>query len=277
MRKFLILLAAATAFGVVHVGTAYAAPCGTVTANTTLSASCDAPLTVAASGITIDLNGHAVVCNAAVDGIVIPTTTSSAHIRNGTVTSGSSACVNGISVLGNRNWLSSVSVDHTSGPGVHVGGDSNRLTSMSADHAGNNGFVVFGSFNVISGSSATDNLDDGFGAFVGHDNAFFNNLAAHNGDKGIIAGADDTRMIANRVVDNVFGIFLADASTGSSVMLNSVRDNTTGIHIQMSTSNLVVLNRSRGNALDMRDDNADCDANIWAANFFDTRNQPCIH
>jgi parallel beta-helix repeat protein len=278
MRKFLLVLAVAASFAAVQVGVAYAAPCGTVTSSTTLAANCDAPLTISASGITVNLNGHAVVCNAAVNGIVVPSNVSNVQVRNGTVTNGSSNCVNGVDVAGDANQFSSLRVHNAGTQGVSVGGDSNQFTSIIADHAGNDGFISLGSLNVVRNFVAAFNNDDGIGFFVGSGNEVSISQAVGNADKGIISGSSDTTIFGNRVSDNDRGIYLSDNSTGSLVFLNSARANNIGIEINNTSSgNRVLLNTSRTNNLDMSDDNPNCDSNIWAVNFFNTRNQSCIH
>jgi hypothetical protein len=63
MKVMMLVLSAAVGL-TVGVSTASAAPaCGTVTSNTTLSSDCSGPLTVGASGITVDLGGHSVLCS----------------------------------------------------------------------------------------------------------------------------------------------------------------------------------------------------------------------
>jgi hypothetical protein len=279
MRKLLVAVAVAACFGVVQVSVANAAPCGTLTSSTTLSADCEAPLTIGASGISVNLNGHSVVCNSAVDGIVVPSTVSFARVVNGRVVSGSSHCVNGINVGGDSNRISSIAVHDPNHSGVMVGGSSNRLIHVSADHAlVDDGFTVFGSFNVIGFGKATNNGDEGVGFFTGSDNTIFGSLVAHNGGQGVISGDSRTKIFANRVSGNNQGIYLSDNSTGSFIFLNAVFGNTTGIEINnTSSSNQVTANVSLQNGLDMSDDNANCDANVWFFNLFNTRNQPCIH
>lgn len=71
---------------------------------------------------------------------------------------------------------------------------------------------------------------------------------------------------------------LAGTTTGSVLFLDQAYLNPfTGIWIQAtSTHNSVLSNGSHLNTLDMRDDNADCDSNLWALNLFSTANQSCI-
>jgi parallel beta-helix repeat protein len=279
MRKSILLLAVAAGFAVVHVGVANAAACGVVTSNTTLTSDCDAPLTVAASGITVDLNGHSVVCNAPVDGIVLPATTSFSVVRNGTVRSGSASCGSGVLVDGNSNQLTSLQVHNPSNYGVRITGDANVVNSVGADHSANNGFIVLGGDrNVIRNSVAMNNSDDGFGFFLGFDNEISFSLAFANADKGIINGASRTTIQGNNVPNNARGIYLSDASSNSLVRFNTVRSNQVGIEINnTSFANRIQGNTSFMNVLDMADDNPACDLNVWLFNSFSTANQGCIH
>src|SRR5216117_2509153 len=96
---FLAVLVGAYA-GAVHVGTAQAiSPCGSFNSSATLSADCEAPLIVNASGITVNLGGHKVICNNDIDGVVFDVVSFSL-LENGRVTSGSSTCANDIVVEG---------------------------------------------------------------------------------------------------------------------------------------------------------------------------------
>jgi hypothetical protein len=81
--------------------------CGTITASTTLSADCAAPLIVGANGITINLGGRSVVCDAPEPwGILVPFGTSSVAVQNGTVRGGLSTCADDVNVGGDSNRLS---------------------------------------------------------------------------------------------------------------------------------------------------------------------------
>jgi hypothetical protein len=279
MRKFLVLVAVAASFGVLQVGVAHAAACGVVTSSTTLTSDCVAPLIVGASGITVDLNNHAVVCNLNVDGILVPNFVSSVHVRNGRVTSGLSPCFNGLDVKGSSSVFSALHIRDATHQGVQVDGDSNRLTAITSDRNVGDGFIVFGSDNTITSSSAADNDDDGISFFVGSDNTVLASRAVGNADKGIISGSSRTLILSNISSNNGRGIYLSDNSTGSLVLSNSTTNNVIGIEINpTSSSNRVVGNISLSNTLfDLSDDNANCDSNFWAFNVFGTRNQSCIH
>lgn len=279
MRRFLLLLAVAASVAAVHVGVAQAAACGTVTSSTTLTADCDAPLTIGASGIVVDLNGHSVVCNAAVDGIVVPAPRSSVRVRNGTVRNGTGTCVNGVNVGGNSNQFSSLRVQGPSGNAFTSPGSSNVFTFIRASGAGANGFIsIGGNDNAISKSVFTGSGDDGVAFFLGTGNSVRTSIVSGTADKGIVAGASNTVVAGNTVFFNLFGIYLADFSTGSRILFNAVFLNGTGIEINATSSaNLVSGNISLANTvIDMLDDNVNCDANVWTLNLFITSNPSCI-
>jgi hypothetical protein len=288
MRRFmaLVAVAAAASFVAAHAGVANAAACGTVTSSTVLTANCDAPLTIGASGIFVDLNGHAVVCNAAVDGIDLANTWSSVRVRNGTVRGGTSTCTNGISVGGDSNQFSSLTVRGATGSGIYVSGNSNGFSSINEAFATDAGFIAFGSSNSIWSSTFSRNSDDGVSFFVGTGGSITNSLVFGNTDKGIISGQSNSRIVGNESRGNGKGIWISDGSTGTKVAFNVVRGNGTGISISAhptagappATQVTVFDNISIGNTtLDMFDVNANCDANSWMLNFFSTSNQSCIH
>src|SRR5262249_47055489 len=162
-----VAVVAAAAFVAAHAGVASGAACGTVTSNTVLTANCDAPLTIGASGIFVNLNGHAVVCNAAVDGIDLAATWSSVRVRNGSIVGGTATCTNGISVGGDSNQFSSLTVRGATGSGIIVSGNSNTFTSINEAFATDAGFIAFGSSNSIWSSTFSRNTDDGVSFFVG--------------------------------------------------------------------------------------------------------------
>src|SRR5437867_8357679 len=96
MRRLLLTVLVVGCAGAVNVGSAQAiADCGTITASTTLTADCAAPLVVGASGITVNLGGHSVLCNGSpfvFDGIEIPDGVSSSTVMNGSVRGGTGTC-----------------------------------------------------------------------------------------------------------------------------------------------------------------------------------------
>ena len=281
MRKLLLLsLAVAACAGAVHVGSAQAiSACGTITASTTLSADCAAPLIVGASGITINLGGHNVVCDTAeLWGILIPLGTSNVAVQNGTVRGGLSSCVDDVNVGGDSNRLVSLRAFDASGKGFTIGGDSNTLQSVTGNFNGDSGVIVFGDHNTVRQGTFAGNGDDGAAFFLGTGNVLIRSRSLLNDDQGIIVGASNTAVEENQSFDNDVGLYFSDGSTGSIAVLNQTYLNDEGIWINDTSShNTVVFNGSYANFdTDMVDDNANCDTNFWFNNLFSTSNQGCI-
>jgi parallel beta-helix repeat protein len=271
MRKFLVVLVAALSVGAVDIGVAQAQACGTVTANTVLAADCDAPLTVAASGVVVDLAGHSVVCNTAADGIVVGAAVSNATVRNGSVRNGAATCVNGVNVGGSSNQFTLLTVRNGSGSGFLAPGSGNRYTLVTATGFTDAGFIsIGGNNNVVVNSNFSSNLDDGASFFAGSGNTIKNSFATRNVDKGIVSGSNNTLITGNVVLRNANGIWLSDGATGSTVRANAVLGNGHGIVVHASTGNSIIGNVALANGLDLQDENANCDADTWMFNAFTT-------
>jgi len=274
----LLAVLVAACVGAVHVGTAQAiSACGSFNSSATLTADCVAPLNITASGITVDLGGHKVICNSSVEGVVFIFASRSV-LKNGRVTSGSGNCMDGVIVGGFSNQLLGVGVDSASAQGILVEGGGNRLTAVDSSFNGNDGVIVFGDGNVIRSSRFTGNGDDGASFFQGADNILQHNYVAFNGDKGIISGADSTIIFNNQSAFNGVGIYLSDGSTGNALSLNQTYRNNVGIQINPTSNHDVVsFNGSYANfTWDMQDDNASCDTDLWFDNLFVSANQGCI-
>jgi len=278
VRKFLLLtLAVAACAGAVQVGTAQAfAACGTITVSTTLAADCAAPLTVAASGITVDLGGHAVVCDSQeAAGIRIPSGLSSVTVRNGAVRLGLSSCFEGVNVSGESNQLKALQ-ESGSIDGFVVGGDSNTLLLISASSNFVDGVAVTGDNNTIRQATLTGNLE-GADIFIGLHNTITRSRSFLN-DIGIGVAGDSTGVDRNHVFHNNTGIYFSGGSQRSAATLNQTYLNDVGILIDdTSQHDTLFINGSYANfSWDMEDDNANCDSNAWFDNLFTTANQACI-
>ena len=259
IRIMLVLCAAAVAL-TVGVSTATAAPaCGTVTSNTTLGSDCSGPLTVGASGITVDLGGHSVLCSGVpgVTGIDVGSW-SNVLVENGSV----DGCEEGV---------------------LADGGDSNQFVALTLTN-NNVGFEVSNSVsttimrNKVTNSPFTGVLlfqtsgfvvhrntvlDSGIGIF---DNGGTNNVISLNSaSRGV--GISDVGILLNAKSDTVVRNSTVANGTGIWVSVPSVPPGANRLLANTSTDN---------NVLDMRDDAAGCDSNIWKANTFITANQPCI-
>jgi parallel beta-helix repeat protein len=275
-------VAVAVFAGALHVGAAHAAypPCGTITSSTTLTADCAAPLTIGASGITVNLGFHTVFCESAVSGIVIPSRVSLSNVQNGFVSRDEAQCGTGVEVDGSSNQVLNIVEYEANGSGFQMaaGANFNRLIGDEAILNGDAGFISFGNHNTVRLGESAGNPDNGISFFVGSGNRASSNFVILNG-KGIISGAGHTIVASNQVFDNSIGIYLSDNSTGSTVYQNTVEGNSAGIDISAASSgNVVYSNTSRDNlSIDMYDENPFCDSNVWNLNTFVTANQSCIH
>ncbi len=279
MKRLVLLgVVLAVCAGAVHVGSAQAlAVCGTISVSTTLTADCAAPLTVDASGITVDLGGHSVVCDTpAPEGIFVDPGVSNTTVRNGTVRPGLSACLEGVNVEGHSNRLTSLRAFGAI-EGFVVGGESNTLLLVTASFNFDDGMAVFGSNGIIRQATLTQN-GNGADFIIGTGNTITRSRSFLNTFTGITIGGNSTFVNQNQLFLNNTGIYLSGGSRGSTVALNQVYSNVTGIYIDgTSSDNDVVINGSFANSdVDMRDDNANCDSNLWFDNLFSTANQSCI-
>jgi hypothetical protein len=253
----LVAIVSAACFGVVHVGVANAAPpCGTITSSTTLSSDCAAPLTVGASGITVNLGGHSVLCSGAPGETGIDVASSSnVLIENGAA----SRCEEGV---------------------LADGGNFNRYLALSLT-SNNVGFEISNSMaSAIVRSQVTNSPFTGVLLFQTSGFLVYGNTVL-NSNTGIFDNGGTNNVILSNTAS--FGVGISDVgilvSAQSDVVLhNSTVGNQTGIWVSATLGgNRLLKNTSVQNTLDMRDDAAGCDSNIWKVNNFVTANQPCIH
>jgi hypothetical protein len=260
MRKLLLIaVASAACFGVMNVGVAYAAaPCGTISSSTTLGSDCAAPLTVGASGITVDLGGHSVLCAPGVTGIDVGDR-SNVVIKNGSV----SGCEEGV---------------------LADGGDSNQYTGLTLMNNNNGLEISHSASSVIQRNRVVNNsIFAGVLLFETTGSVVQRNTVSSSGVGIFDNGGTNSVIMQNTAHDGLgsgnVGILIEAQS--DVVMRNSAFANGTGIWVAgvlpIHGSNRLMLNTSTKNGLDMRDDFAGCDANVWKANNFVTANQGCIH
>jgi nitrous oxidase accessory protein NosD len=250
MRKLLLVAAIAAALGVLHVGAAQAVPppCGTVTQNTTLSADCFGPMVIGTNGITVDLNGHSIIC-AGGDGVTM-NSKSGVTIKNGQIT----GCSFGIdAVLSDGNQFVSLFFEtNTFGVALGTGSDSNLLR-LSRFQGNTLGVAVVGSSNTI------------------RRNQFSINTIAIQ-----IGGFGET-VSENRINNAALGVQLTPGSENTTVFLNSILGVPFGIQVEDgSHENQLRANAVFGGINDMADLNPNCDSNVWFINAFGSRNQNCI-
>jgi hypothetical protein len=227
-------------------------PCPTVTTNTVLTSDCIAPLTVAADRVTVNLNGHTVMCApAAADVGVDITGHDRVRVMFGTVT----GCDAGVSILdGNRNVV----------VGIQAVGDIVGIAVADSSH---NQIL----FNTASGALIGISQIGGPGNLIGANRVV-------GGAVGIGDGVGPgSRITGNQVIGNAtFGITMA--GSGSRVVANRVEGNATGIAAAFQAANNTIIgNVAQSNGTDLVDGNPGCGSNRWFFNWFTTASQPCIH
>jgi parallel beta-helix repeat protein len=265
---------------------------------------------IGASNITLDLNGFTITGGPAGEGGpgILLDGVSGVTVKNGTVTlfdagvaieGGSGNTVTSMQVLNNRSNFG----DYGDGI-VMFQSNSNRILN---NQVRNNGpwdgiGVLRGAFNVIDGNQITDNnqsttntagirlenqnLGPG-GNFPSNDNTVTNNLVTNSGTFGIqvFAGGSRNQIKFNQVYNNALdGITVFAGGNNNVIESNRVQSNrANGIRIRGAagsfpgpTGNQILRNVSFGNAqFDLRDDQPNCDANIWRGNQAATFTPPC--
>lgn len=188
--------------------------------------------------------------------------------------------------------------------------DDNLITGNRVVHNGPGAgiFIYDGQRNVVSNNQVANNNvaseDSGHHGTVNQDigiavifterpttgNVVSGNQVSGNGLDGIQLGrgTSNTRVSNNQVTANGFGqinnnrvgdgiaIFGTNNVVDGNVAIQNAHD---GIRAAVGgNGNQVRGNRAFQNTVfDLADDNANCDANTWAANGFATANQACIH
>lgn len=267
-------------------------------------------LIVAASNITLDLNGFTVSGGPEGEGgpgILLDGTTG-VTVKNGTVTQfdagvsiegGSGNTVTGIRALDNRSSFG----DYGDGI-IMFRSNSNHITN---NQVRNNGpydgiGVLRGAFNVIDSNQITDNNQSttntagvrlenqnlgAAGNFPSNDNVVTNNVVTNSGTFGIevFAGGSRNQIASNQVFNSALdGIVVFAGSNNNLIEGNRLQGNrTNGIRIRAAqgsfpgpTGNQILRNVSFGNAtFDLRDDQPNCDGNQWHGNQAATFTPPC--
>ncbi len=283
-------------------------PCGTVTSNTNLSGDCTGPLVVGASGITVNLGGHAVTCGPVPNpfdfsvGIEIFDQTND-HVTNGEVKN----CDRGIRVEnGGSHELSNLNVHNHGFSGIDVERSSNNdirntissfntqygvLVSGSSNNKLNQLQIEQNRFGILLGLGADNNVvtassvlgtGSGIGIIIGASNNTVDlSTEVSQFDVGIeIAFSTGNTIRATNSSQNGDGIVLFQNVTNTTIQSSDASNNDgPGIRLLSgATSNLIRSNKAFGNgSFDLEDDNAACDANRWKSNQFGTANQGCIH
>jgi parallel beta-helix repeat protein len=164
--------------------------------------------------------------------------------------------------------------------GVHLKLD--RHTMIGLGPIGGLGLGAFNVSNVhIEGPGTITNYFSNI-YFSGVSDSHVEQVTSVNsGGDGFIL-LSSTNIHAN---NNVFsmngraGVFLQTNSNDNHLNNNQTNGNRfIGIRVVSGSSNHINGNTALGNpAIDLDDDNANCDDNKWNGNTFNTANQPCIH
>lgn len=138
------------------------------------------------------------------------------------------------------------------GPGVN----GNIISNNTVEGNGLDGILVFG-FAANTGNTLRGNIVRG--------NGFHQKM--HRTGSGIITGGGST------LVENNF----SQGNAASGIRVNSTNNT---IRSNTAVQNARFVNQATiatGGAFDLMDTRANCDANVWQANTYGTRNQPCIN
>jgi parallel beta-helix repeat protein len=243
------------------------------------------------SGGRLDLRGHAVICDGAVEGVVLEG--NGAQLRNGAVT----GCQLAVLVEGDGNHLVAdvtasvkdpVRDDEEGAEGLRVSSNGNRLVRNRVLLGGTNAIRINGAdnrvvANTISGSERGIRVDGAGNHIVGNviggvaegiEVRGSSNSLRRNQVAGALDQAIELRGSGNRVVGNLAADSPGDGisifSDGNLIRGNGVFGNGDDGIIVVGTfgNNRVVNNRARGNGTDLTDQNADCADNLWANNTF---------
>jgi parallel beta-helix repeat protein len=243
------------------------------------------------SGGRLDLQGHTVICDGSIEGIVLDG--DGAQVRNGTVTGCQFAVlVEGIGGHLVTNMTASVQDpvldDEEGAEGLRVSSDGNRLIRNRVLLGGANAIRINGAGNRVVGNTVsgsergiridgvenvvTSNVIGGVGEGIevrGAANRIRRNQIAGALDQGIELRGAGNRVIANLAVDAV-GDGISIFSQDNLIRDNGVFSNGDDGIIVVETfgNNRIVNNRALGNGNDLTDQNPDCGDNSWADNTF---------
>lgn len=247
------------------------------------------------SGGQLDLEGHSVVCDGTLVGIVLEG--EGGELSDGAVV----GCQLAVAVRGvGSHSVARVTVsvadrdpeDEAGAEGIRVEAESDRnlLLYNRVLLGGTNAIRINGASNRVVGNAVsgsergirvdgTDNLiaRNAIGGVAegievrGERNQIRNNQIAGALDQGVELRGDN-----NTVVDNLTLNAVADGvsifSSGNEVRGNGVFDNADEgiIVVETATSNRVVDNSAFGNGTDLVDQNLNCADNVWTDNAFET-------
>jgi parallel beta-helix repeat protein len=172
---------------------------------------------------------------------------------------------------GNR-LLDSRILRATGDAAVQVDGSDNLLRGNTVAGAGDQGFEINGSDNRVV-ANRIGAVAEGV-QLVGERNHVLRNQIVGATDRGIDVRGDAPTgahvIIGNLIVDGVDGIALLGASSGNLISRNTIYNNSDqGIFVG-TLNNTIERNQALLNRVDLQDNTAGCDDNLWLANTFDT-------
>ncbi|MBI4020080.1 MAG: right-handed parallel beta-helix repeat-containing protein [Candidatus Aenigmarchaeota archaeon] len=221
--------------------------CGAnITADTNLSqdiACSGTALSIGASGITIDCQGHALAGNGSGDGIHIEA--SNVAVKNCIIRGFGS----GINILGGNNYsiANNTLLSNTiRGLGI-VGSDSN-VTSNTV-YWNQHGMGFSGVNNWIAGNNVSGNRESGIAILTSANSTIQDNVAVNNSNYSVYVSDSIGSMIRGNVVQqSSVGIFHT-ISSSSAISDNIVVLNGKGISMFFSDGNNITGNTVQGNSL----------------------------
>jgi parallel beta-helix repeat protein len=243
------------------------------------------------SGGTLDLRGHAVICDGTIEGIVLDG--DGAGVLNGAV----AGCQFAVLVEGDGNHLVTnltasvqdpVPDDEEGAEGLRVSSNGNQLVGNQVLLGGTNAIRINGAGNYVVGNTVSgsqrgiridgienevvDNVIAAVGEGIevrGAANQITRNQIAGAIDQGVELRGAGNRVVANLAVDAV-GDGISIFSNDNLIRGNGAFSNGDDGIIVLATfgNNVIVNNRALGNGTDLTDQNLDCDDNMWVNNTF---------
>ena len=250
--------------------------CGAaIVADTTLDADLRCPeggVSVAASGVTLDLAGHTIEGAGSGFGVTIAPGASRVTVENGKVggfhnalvVRGPDQIVRDVRVYDSHDGilltsatgalLERVTATGNNGSGINAPGSSNvtiRRSNIHDNAAGVGGVGLQGS--TIVRNVIAHNTNYGIRFVAVHGNTFGRNVVSGNGEFGIAleGGSTDNRVVRNRVLSTTgYGIFLAEDSGANLLRRNRSKRNTgDGIAVLGAGATLIRNSAARNGAL----------------------------
>jgi hypothetical protein len=204
--------------------------CGPVTApgNYTVTTNITAPpntncITISASGVAIDLQGHIISGSGFSSGII--GNGENISIANGTITGFNQ----NINMEADYLSISNINALNAGFSGINNAGSNSTVTDTQANHNGTYGMYFYGNNNTIYSTTANYNGQDGI-AFLQQSatNTVNNGTANGNGSNGMYFANGNSTVIDSRATGNSSGdgIFMG----GSNNVLTSNVANSNGSH-----------------------------------------------